>query len=419
MNAAELAVVRDVPPIPQIATREDLIDALMHAAEMEHAIMCQYLYAAFSIDRMSPALSPAHAELARTFVIELLRIARQEMAHFGMVTNLLVAVGAPPDLDRPNLPIQRGYFSIDIPFKLLPFGDEFLALAATIEEPYMGLVRLAPAPEFPSLAALYDRIDDGLVALGGNPTLFIGADDPQITNADFGAQPKQVWYDITLLQVTDLATAREAIALIRAQGEGTTSDDPKSHFATIRRLHQTWSELPPDVRRVFCKPAPANPQTRQRGDCDPSVECSLLRDPRALALARLANRAYEVLLLLLARLYARCDATAADREMYRTFAFFPLMTVVVRPVAEILTELPAGDGVHCAAVTFEIDGPIRTFPEREAFHIQLDERLTNLAEGFTAAAALPGMPARCAYLAQNVAYIRDRVRAYVQGQPAP
>lgn len=419
MNAAELAVVRDVPPIPHIATREDLIDALMHAAEMEHAIMCQYLYAAFSIDRASPALSPAHSELARTIVMELLRIARQEMAHFGMVTNLLVAIGAPPDLDRPNLPIQRGYFSIDIPFRLLPFGDDMLELAATIEQPYLGLVRLAPAPEFPSIAALYDRIDDGLVALGGNPTLFIGAGDPQITNADFGAQPKQVWYDITLLRVSDLQSARDAIALIRAQGEGTTSGDPTSHFATVERLRQTWNALPADVRTAMCKPVPANPVTKRRGDCDPSVPCNELRDPRALALARLANRAYEVLLLLLARLYARCDATEADRAMYRTFAFFPLMTIVVRPVAEILTDLPAGDGRHCAAVTFEIDGPIRTFPEREAFHIQLVERLTHLADGFTAAAALPGMPARCAYVGENVAYIRDRVRAYVEGQPVP
>lgn len=412
MNAAELAVVREPPAIPEIATREDLIDALMHAAEIEHAIMCQYLYAAFSIDRTSVALSPEHAELARSLVMDLLRIARQEMAHFGMVTNLLVAVGAPPDLDRPNLPIQRNYFSIPIEFQLLPFGEEFLKRAAEIEQPYLGLRGFAPAPEFPSIAALYDRIEDGLRYLDG-PTLFIGAGDPQITNADFGAQPQQVWYDITLLQVSDLASALAAIDLIRKQGEGTTAGDETSHFATIERMRRMWATLDDELRRALVKPAPANPHTRRRGDCDPAAPCCELRDPRAIALARLANRAYEVLLLLLARLYARCDATPDDRTMYRTFAFFPLMTIVVRPLAEILTELPAGDGVHCAAVTFEIDGPIRTFPEREAFHVQLVERLANLAEGF---AKLEGVPPRCAFIGQNVAYIRDRVEAYLAGK---
>lgn len=415
---ADLAVVREVPPIPSITTREDLIDALMHAAEIEHAVMCQYLYAAFSIDRTSKALSPEHAELARSFVMRLLAIARQEMAHFGMVTNLLIAIGAPPDLDRPNMPIQPDYFSIDLPFRLLPFGDEFLALAAKIEEPYVGLERFAPAAEFPSLAALYDRIDDGLVTLGDNPTLFIGAGDPQITNADFGAQPKQVWYDITLLQVTDLASARATIELIRSQGEGTTTDRADSHYGWVREMKRIWDGLAEDVRKALVKPAPVNPVTKRRGDVDPNQTCVELRDPRALVLARLVNRGYEVLLLLLGRLYGRCDATPADRDMYRTFAFFPLMTIVVRPVAEILTALPAGDGVHSAVCTFEIDGPIRTFPDREAFHVQLVERLSHLAEGFAAAAQMAGMPPRCAFVAENVAYIRDRVSAYVQGGTA-
>jgi hypothetical protein len=415
---ADLQVVRDVPPIPSITTREDLIDALMHAAEIEHAVMCQYLYAAFSIDRTSKKLDPERSELARSFVMKLLTIARQEMAHFGMVTNLLIAIGAPPDLDRPNLPIQPDYFSIDIPFRLLPFGDDFLALAAKIEEPYLGLKRYAPAAEFPSLAALYDRIEDGLVTLGGNPTLFIGAKDPQIVNADFGAGPTQVWYDITLLQVTDLTSARATIELIRAQGEGTTSDRADSHFGWVREMKRIWDCLPDDVRKAMVKPAPANPVTKARGDVDPNETCIELRDPRALAVARLVNRGYEVLLLLLARLYGRCDATAADRDMYRTFAFFPLMTMVVRPCAEILTQLPAGDGVHCAVCTFELDGPIRTFPDREAFHVQLEERLTHIADGFAAAAQLPGMPERCAFVAENVGYIRDRVRAYVQGGTA-
>lgn len=414
---ANVALVAPLAPIPPIETREDLIDALFLAAEIEHAIMCQYLYAAFSIDRMTIA-DPALSELARTFTIQLLKIGRQEMAHLGMVTNLLIAVGAAPDFDRPNLPIQRDYYSLDLRFQLLPFGEEFLALAAQIEEPFQDPARPEPRPYYPSVAAIYDHIGDGIAALApvGQPTnLFIGGDDPQISNADFGAPPDYVWYDIRLLPVTDRASALAAIALIRAQGEGATASDPNSHFAIVRRMQDEWRTLTDDERAQLVLPVPKNPLAKQRGDVDPTATCVVLSEPRALAVARLANRTYELLLLLLARLYGANDATQADRDMYRKYAFFPLMTIVIRPVAEILVQLPAGDGAHCAVPTFELDGPIRTFPEREAFHIQLEERLSHLADGYAAAAALPDMPARLAYVAQNVAYVRDRIRDYIAG----
>jgi hypothetical protein len=412
------ATIAPRPPIPPIATREDLIDALGDAAEIEHAIMCQYLFAAFSIARGSLALPPEDSELARTFTIETLKIARQEMEHLGIVTNLLIGVGAAPDLDRPNLPVQRNYYGVDLPLQLLPFGDEFLALAAKLEQPCEH--HLAAAPSYPTVAAIYDRLREGVQALAATtPNLFLGAADPQITNADFGTTPNQIWYDLTLLPVVDLPSALKAIDLIRVQGEGATSSDPSSHYSIVCRMKQQWDALPPERRAAMRKPVPANPVTQQRGDVDPTVEQCVLSDPRAVAIAKLANRSYELLLLLLARLYGRNDATAADRDMYRKYAFFPLMTVVTRPVGEMLTELPAGDGVHCAVATFELDGLIRTYPDRDAFHVQLGERLSHLADGYASAAAMPGVPARMGFVAKNVAYIRDRVLAYIATGRAP
>ncbi|MBX3155773.1 MAG: hypothetical protein KF773_07230 [Deltaproteobacteria bacterium] len=426
-----VATVVARPPIPPIGTREELIDTLGLAAEIEHAIMCQYLYAAFSINRLgssaggssgpspgnrtSPELSPEEAEVGRTFAIELLKIARQEMEHLGIVTNLLISVGAPPDFDRPNLPLQRDYYAVDLPFRLLPFGDDFLTLSAQLEASTSSYdEHLAPRPYYPTVAAIYERLHAGFQALDG-PTLFLGAKDPQISNADFGAAPNQVWYDLKLLPVTDLPSALAAIDLIRIQGEGATAEDPHSHWAIVRRLKGMWDALSPQARRALLWPVPANPVTQQRGDVDPTVPCVVLSDPRAVALSRLANRAYELILLLLARLYGRNDATAADRQMYLRYAFFPLMTVVTRPVGEILVQLPAGDGEHCAACTFELDGPIRTYPDRSSFHVQLGERLSHLATGFAAAAKLEDMPARLQFVATNVAYIRDRVLGYLGG----
>lgn len=411
-----LASVSPHPPIAPIRSRAELIDALGKAAEIEHAIMVQYLYAAFSIDRASPWLSPEHGELARTFAIDLLTIARQEMEHLGIVTNLLIAVGAAPDFDRPNLPLQPNYYAVELPFRLLPFGAEFLDLAILLEASARDLHPHDPdkPPQLESVAQLYDRLREGVAWLAAHvPDLWLGAQAPQVTNADFGASPNQIWYSLKLLPVTDLPTALAAIDLIRVQGEGASVDDPDSHFALVSKMRLAWHALPMEVRVAMCKPVPKNPQVARRGDVDPTEVTHVLRDPRAIALARLANRAYELLLLLLARLYGANDATAADRDMYRKYAFFPLMTIVVRPVAEILTELPAGDGVHCAVPTFELDGPIRTYPDRATFHVQLCERLQHLAEGFTEVAAMPGVPPRLQFVAQNLKYVYERVAGYV------
>jgi hypothetical protein len=54
MSLDRLAAIHAPPPIAPIRTREDLIDALGRAAELEHAIMAQYLYAAFSLDVTAP-----------------------------------------------------------------------------------------------------------------------------------------------------------------------------------------------------------------------------------------------------------------------------------------------------------------------------------------------------------------------------
>jgi rubrerythrin len=74
---------------------------LREAANIEHALLVQYLYAAFSI-------KPKYAELAGgTFdsATTLLGIAVQEMRHLAVVNTLLVALSAEPNLDREDFPI--------------------------------------------------------------------------------------------------------------------------------------------------------------------------------------------------------------------------------------------------------------------------------------------------------------------------
>src|SRR5687768_9788609 len=94
-----------------IAHREALIYTLGKAADLEHLVMCQYVYAALSLKESEKEDIGAEQLVAvKRWRHELLEIAEQEMLHLALVQNLLASVGAAPRLARPNLPLPpRAY----------------------------------------------------------------------------------------------------------------------------------------------------------------------------------------------------------------------------------------------------------------------------------------------------------------------
>src|SRR6266516_2396048 len=69
-------------PTMVLQHREALIWTLGKAAALEQLVMCQYLYAAFSMkDRDDDGLSPTQLEATRRWRRELIHIAAQEMLH--------------------------------------------------------------------------------------------------------------------------------------------------------------------------------------------------------------------------------------------------------------------------------------------------------------------------------------------------
>src|SRR5262249_58720360 len=88
-----------------IEHREALIYMLCEAAELEHGIMCQYLFAAFSLKkRAEEGLSDPELDATQRWRRSVMHIATQEMLHLALVHNILSAIGAAPHLARPNLP---------------------------------------------------------------------------------------------------------------------------------------------------------------------------------------------------------------------------------------------------------------------------------------------------------------------------
>jgi len=88
-----------------IEHREALIYMLCEAAELEHGIMCQYLYAAFSLKQPDgEGLSQTEADAVARWRKHIFHIAAQEMLHLSLAAG--EDRGVPP-LGRIRLPALR------------------------------------------------------------------------------------------------------------------------------------------------------------------------------------------------------------------------------------------------------------------------------------------------------------------------
>ncbi|MCW3055629.1 MAG: hypothetical protein JWN14_4799 [Chthonomonadales bacterium] len=113
---------------PAIQNREQLIQALHTASELEHMLACEYLFTAFTMRRklsdfpteVSKAQRQVTLERSRMWLGQILLVARQEMEHLGIVMNLLAAVGVDPYFDRPPFPQPAQL--VDAPLCLDRFG---------------------------------------------------------------------------------------------------------------------------------------------------------------------------------------------------------------------------------------------------------------------------------------------------------
>src|SRR5687768_13319241 len=73
-------------PLSPLITRESLIHQLYEAAELEHNLMCTYLYAAFSLKSgVEERLSAAEADATARWRRAILRVAVEEMGHLTAV----------------------------------------------------------------------------------------------------------------------------------------------------------------------------------------------------------------------------------------------------------------------------------------------------------------------------------------------
>ena len=126
------------PPEPPIVIehRQQLIHLLREASELEHTIMCQYLFAAFTMKRsVDEGLTAEQLEAVTRWRKVVLKVAHQEMLHLALVENLLASVGAAPYFARPTMPAPARHFPPGVQVALLPFGERALRHFLFLERP--------------------------------------------------------------------------------------------------------------------------------------------------------------------------------------------------------------------------------------------------------------------------------------------
>src|SRR6476659_10041693 len=342
------------PPV-QVESREELVYLLGEACEIEHGLMCEYLYAQFSLKRTAgEGLTPEQLARVQAWEATLITVIKQEMLHLALATNILTAIGAAPHFERPNCPILSRWYPPGVQIALVPFGERALRHFIYLERPEgmalddaagfaaarhaqpltaanAGLVGV-PQP-WQTVGHLYRGIEAGLASLCaryGEDAVFIGPARAQAVTEIFE------WPE--LLAVTDLASARQAIETIVEQGEGARGDWIKSHFGTfVGILEDLMAEQAADPGFT-----PARPVEPAFVRLPPDVEAgTLIEDPTTAQVADLANGLYEVTLQVLSRYYIHHGETAAEfNTLARTAKH--LMNWVMRDLGPVLTALPVG-----------------------------------------------------------------------------
>ena len=266
----------DLPRLPSLNTpREDAVFLLHTAAEVEHALMAQYLFAGYSLG-FPPftGAPPGAAALVDSWRSSLKRVAREEMGHLMTVQNLLRLIGAPLSFEREDFPFRDDLYPFQ--FTLERFTKESLAKYIVAEMPHLD----DPPPEIHEIIKLatgsaqmpINRVGGLYVALY---YLFatdtdLEATDPWTTMVREGAAKagyprgwhlaeadlndaaaaaryqgrRKDWGGETRVLIPSVGNrpqALEALRQVAVQGEGVAVDDDNSHFMAFYGIWQGLS----------------------------------------------------------------------------------------------------------------------------------------------------------------------------------
>jgi CDGSH-type Zn-finger protein/uncharacterized Fe-S cluster protein YjdI len=399
--------------------REILVNSLYEAAELEHNLMCTYIYAAASLkDGESEGLTATEAAAVKRWRGVLLGVAVEEMGHLAAVWNITSALGASPRIGRANFPLDPGYLPAGITVKLAPFNAETLQHFVFLERPHGSdepegagfacerpYVRGTDRPHLTPMGRDYDTVGDFYARLGEGLRVFVSRYGEDVAfDGDPALQLSQEEVNLRGARpVRCLKTALAAFTAIIEQGEGAPRDSVGSHFQKFLGIRKELLELTqanPSFSPAF--PAATNPVLRR----PPRPEGRVwIENDAAWATVDLGNASYALMLRLLAYAYL-LRGPSAEKSLTIDLAIGLMQALL--PLAEHAARLPAGlSNPHCnAGVTFIALRDPSPFPPGPAARRLFVERLGQLAE---VAVALPaGGEARLLAAAEQLGRLAAR-----------
>lgn len=372
--------------------RDQLINMLAEAAEIEHCLMCTYLYAVFSLKQHADEdLQSDELAAVRRWRAEITAIATEEMLHLALVNNLLISIGAPPYYRRFNFPIDNGLFPADVALSLQPFDastlDHFIYLErpsdaeeqdwAKADKPryerseFEG--RLTDSMgDYQTVGELYQGIADSLAPLAaslGENGLFVGRLEAQLSEKDV--------FLPGLHTISNVADAIRALDLIVLQGEGSRTCIETSHYARFRGIRTQWQAL--SAKRPQFTPhreAARNPVMRAPVTSEARVQ--ILAEPAA-TLLDIGNSSYVMMLRLL---FLMSDT--GNRLLPRPAVMAQAMTLMhaIADIGSALTALPANpeNPAVRAGLTFTVSRMALSYESSDSAALLIAERMVQLAE---------------------------------------
>ncbi len=299
-------------------TREKLIHQLYEAAELEHNLMCTYLYAAFSLRQgEGEGLTATQAEATARWRQQILRVAIEEMGHLTAVWNITSALGGTPSFGRDNFPLDPGALPAGVVVKLAPFSPAvlqhfiYLERPSTSSEPegegfacFRPFRRGVPESRLTPMGIDYETVGQFYETLGigvqaflervGDKVAFAGDPALQLSTAE-----------VALSAAKPVICGKTALAAFNAiveQGEGAAEHVEGSHFRRFVDIREEMAALRAQgggFEPAF--PAATNPVLRP----PPRPEGRVwIENEEAAETVDVANTAYGLMLRLMGHAYS-------------------------------------------------------------------------------------------------------------------
>ncbi len=372
---------------------------LLHvAAEIEHALMVEYLFAAYTLG--GPHVGEKQADAVREWQEVIFGIAKEEMGHLVSVQNVLRLISGPISFDRDDYPFDAEFYPFSFTLEKLTLDS--LAKYIVAEAPVDWSGELADevrkranhsaGKDVTHVATLYrlmietirndvlvhdDAFHADTIAMQASWEEWgRGYTHGQRGNETHAAPPQTP--ELIIKVVDSRASAVDLLDRIAQQGEATVEEGETSHFSRFLDIYLQWKALVEEDQHFDpSRPVVTNPTV---GDCLPRTEplvesgadaTNTITDPVTFYWAHLFNVRYRMLLTGLMHVSHVAGSLASTSK---PSARGQLITLIfgemykLRGLAGLLMTMPVHRGgdptKHCAGPPFQMPYTM-DIPERE------------------------------------------------------